>query len=251
MRVVAIWKKEIKSFFNSPIAYIFMALFLAATAASFLVFTSRGPKGEFRGNFFTRGEASVTDYFAVFPLVLSIAVPMLCMRLWADEHKSGTIEVLMTLPVRAWEVVFGKFLAMATMILATLVLSLSIPISVDMLAVDGLDWGPVQGSYIGAFLLGCAYCSVSLFASAFTREQVVALLVSAFVCFVLALAGRPDWDIFTPAALSPIAEFVGFTVRFQSIAKGVVDLRDMFYFLSFTALFVFLNVTVVDVRRRS
>ncbi len=247
--MIAIWKKELRSYFNSPIAYVFMIVFLAYAAAKFFIWTSRGPTGEFRGNFFVQGQASLTDYFSVFPLALGVLTPALCMRLWPEEIKSGTMEVLMTLPVRAWEVVMGKFLAMASILAITFLFSLAVPYSVSQLAVDGLDMGPIIGGYVGAFLMGTAYCAVGLMASSFTKEQVVALLLSFVICLILCVAGTPDIDLFTPKWLSPIARFVGFSVRFESIEKGVLDIRDMFYFLSVTAAFVVANISIVEYRR--
>ena len=248
-RMFVIWKKELRSYFGSAIAYIFLLVFLVYAALQFFVWTRRGPNGEFRGNFFLQGEAALTDYFAVFPLALSVLVPVLCMRLWPEEYKSGTIEVLMTLPVRAWEVVLGKFCAMLSILALTFLLSLSVPLSVSMAAVEGLDLGPVIGGYVAAFLMGAAYCSVGLLASSFVREQAVALLLTLIVCIPLAVAGTPNIDILTPAGLSTVGKFIGFTVRFESIEKGMLDLRDMFYFISFATTFVVLNVTVLEYRR--
>lgn len=248
-RMFVIWKKELRSYFNSPIAYIFIVAFLIFTGMQFFQFSSRGEQGEFRGNFFIQGEASLTDYFRVFPLMLSILVPILCMRLWPEERKSWTIDVLMTLPLRAWEVVCGKFLAMLSILAMTLLFSLSVPWTVSGLSVEGLDWGPIWGAYGAAFLMGAAYASIGLVMSAFAREQVVALLAALFVCFPLALIGTSDIDLLTPNWLSPIGQFVGFSVRFASIAKGVFEFRDIMYFATFTALFVFLNISIVEYRR--
>lgn len=248
-RVVSIWSKELRSYFNSPIAYAFMLLFLVYAALKFFIWSSAGAYGEFRGNFWVRGEASLTDYFAVFPIALAVLVPALCMRLWPEEYKSGTVELLMTLPVKSWEVVLGKFFAMMSILTLTFLLSLSVPWAVSQFAVEGLDIGPIIGGYVAALLMGAAYCSIGLLSSCFTREQVVAFLLALFICVPLAVAGTPDIDLFTPSTLSPIAKFIGFSVRFESIGKGVLDVRDMFYFASFTILFVFLNVTVVEYRR--
>lgn len=247
--VISIWKKEARSYFNSPIAYLFLFFFLVYAALKFFIWTSPGAYGTFRGNFFIRGEATLTDYFNVFPYAMGLLVSVLCMRLWPEELKSGTIETLMTMPIRSHQIVFGKFLAMLQIVALALAISLTVPISVSTLAVDGLDWGPVIGGYIAALLMGAAYCSIGLFASSFTREQVVALLVSLVVCGILAFAGTPDIDLTTPEALSPIGKFIGFAVRFESIEKGVLDVRDMFYFLSVTGIFISLNIAVVEYRR--
>ena len=241
-RVWAIWKKELRSYFNSPIAYLFIVIVLWYTALTFFIWGK--PL-----NFWIRGEAGMKEYFSAFPLVLGFLVPALCMRLWPEERKTGTIEILMTMPVRAWEVVLGKYFAMTSIVALTLLLSITVPWSVNSLAKDGMDMGPVVGGYVGAFLMGSAYCAVGMFMSAFVREQVVALLAALAVCLPLAVAGTPLIDIFTPDGLSAIGRFVGFTVRFESIEKGVLDVRDMFYFASFSVLFVFLNVTVLEYRR--
>ena len=249
LRTIAIWKKELRSYFNSPIAYIFIWFFLILTAVKFFFLRGEGPQGQLRDNFFAAGEASLTSYFTIFPFALGVLVPMLCMRLWPEEYKSGTIETLMTLPVKAWEVVVGKFMAMISILIVTFALSLTVPWSVSLVAVQSLDMGPIIGGYVGALLMGAAYCAVALLMSSFTREQVVALLAAFIVCLPLSLAGTSYVEGPTPVWLSPIAKFVGFAVRFQSIERGVLDLRDMFYFTSFTILFVFLNVTVVEARR--
>jgi ABC-2 type transport system permease protein len=249
-RLCAIWKKELRSYFNSPIAYFFLVFFLLLTSSQFFVTNiTSGMLGGFRGNFYIRGEATLADFFSLFPLALALLVPTLCIRLWPEERKSGTIETLMTMPIRAWEVVLGKFFAMVTILTIALVLSLAVPFSVAKLAVEPLDWGPVVGGYVAALLMGSAYCAVGLFASSLTREQVVALLVSFIICLPLALMGTPLIDLLTPNAIAPAGKFMGFTLRFDSIAKGVLDLRDMFYFLSFTTLFVFLNISIVESRR--
>lgn len=248
-RMIAIWRKELRSYFNSPIAYIFMSFFLFLSGLQFFYFGAEGPQGVNLPNFFTAGEASLSSYFSAFPARLSLLVPMLCMRLWPEEYKAGTIETLMTLPVRAWEVVCGKFLAMVSILAATFLLSLSVPFVVSMVAKDGLDMGPIIGGYLGAMLMGSAFCAIALFASAFTREQVIALILGFIICAVLAHVGTPDVDQATPAWLSQPLKFVSFSVRFQSIERGVLDLRDAFYFLSFTLLFVYLNITVVEARR--
>ncbi len=248
-RMTAIWKKELRSYFNSPIAYIFIWFFLVLTAIRFFYLRSEGPQGQIRENFFLANEASLTSYFSVFPIALGLLVPMLCMRLWPEEYKSGTIETLMTLPVRAWEVVIGKFMAMVSILFVTFSLSLTVPWAVSLAAKEGLDMGPVIGGYLGALLMGAAYCAIALLMSAFTREQVIALIAAFIVCLPLALAGTAYVEGPTPAWLSPVTKFVGFAVRFQSIERGVLDLRDAFYFLSFTLLFVTLNITVVEARR--
>jgi ABC-2 type transport system permease protein len=247
--LLAIWRKELKSYFNSPIAYIFMWFFLVVTALKFFFLRGEGPQGQIRDNFFVTQEASLTAYFSVFPIALGVLVPMLCMRMWPEEYKSGTIETLMTLPVKAWQVVCGKFAAMLSILAVTFALSLTVPWSVNEAAVSAIDIGPIIGGYVGAFLMGAAYCAVGLLMSSFTREQVIALLSTFIVSLPLALAGTAYVEGPTPDWLSPIAKFVGFAVRFQSIERGVLDMRDMLYFLSVTVLFVFLNITVVEARR--
>ena len=248
-RMLAIWRKELRSYFNSPIAYAFLLLFLIYAALKFFIWTSPDEFGRPRGNFFLQGEASLTDYFSVFPIALGVLCPALCMRLWPEEYKSGTIEILMTLPVRAWEVVVGKFMAMVSIIFLALLFSLSVPWTVNRLAVGSLDMGPVIGGYAAALLMGAAFCAIGLLTSAFCREQVVALLVAFVVCVPLAVMGTPDIDVFTPSWMSPIGKFIGFSVRFDSIEKGVLDIRDIFFFGSFIAAVIYLNVTVIESRR--
>jgi len=248
-RILCIWKKELRSYFTSATGYAFLFLFLLLTSFLFFVLPSVDLKSGFRGNFFLQGEATLTDYFATFPVALGLFVPILCIRLWPEEYKTGTVEVLMTLPVRASDVVIGKFLAMVTIVATALGLSLVVPCTVGWVAVDGLDAGPIIGGYVGALLLGGAYCAVAMFATAFTKEQVTGLLVALVICFFLTFAGTAAVDLVTPDWLSERLKFIGFSVRFSSIEKGVLDFRDLFFFFSFTAMFAFLNVSVLEYRR--
>lgn len=249
-RTLAIFRKEIGAYLNSPIAYGFMMIFLVYTALEFFIFPQASPTGGILGNFFMQGQASLTAYFSRFALGFGVLVPALCMRLWPEEYKSGTIEILVTLPVRSWEIVVGKFLAMVALIALTLALSAATVVwSVSSLAVGDLDMGPIIGGYIGALLMGSAFCAVGLFTSSFTREQVVGFIGALIVCVVLAVVGTSRIDLMTPDSLQPVGKFIGFSGRFASIEKGVLDIRDAVYFLSVTLIFVFLNVTVLQYRR--
>ena len=155
----------------------------------------------------------------------------------------------MTLPVRAWEVVMGKFMAMLTILAAAFLMSLTVPWSVSWLAVEPLDRGPIVGGYVAALLMGGAYCAIGIFVTAFTREAVTGLLLALATCLMLSFAGSSLVDLVTPGVLSEPLKFVGFSVRYESIEKGVLDIRDMVYFLSFIATFLVLNITVLEYRR--
>ncbi len=153
----AVFRKEFGAYLNSPIAYGFMLAFLIYSALEFFIFPQVGPSGGLLGNFFMQGQASLTGYFSTFAVAFGIFIPALCMRMWPEEYKSGTIEILMTLPIKTWEIVVGKFLAMVALVLFTLVLSLGVVWSVSSLAIGDLDYGPVIGRYTAALLMGAAF----------------------------------------------------------------------------------------------
>ncbi len=235
--ILAVARKEWRSTFVSPVALIFLAGFLGASLIAF-----------FWGyKFFSKNIADVRPFFRWMPYLLVILVSAYTMRLWSEETRSETLEVLLTLPVRLREVVLGKFLAGLGLVGVALLLTLPVPITVAVLG--NLDWGPVIGGYLGLLLLAGAYLSLGMFVSSFTDNQIVALMFTVLACGLLALIGSP-WvaDAFG-AAGGEVLRSVGVASRFESILRGVVDLRDLVYYLSLIAFFLVLNGLVLERRR--
>lgn len=230
----SIMAKEFRSYFDSPVAYIYITFFLVLSSWLFM------------RSFFLVGQASMRAFFGILPWLLLLFVPAVTMRLWAEEKKLGTIELLMTLPVRDFEVVIGKFLASFFFLTLTLVLSASIPI---MIAVVGdPDPGPILGGYIGAVLLGAAYLSIGLFVSSLTENQIIAFIIGVVGTFLLFIVGEEFVVYNAPRLLVPVLKFIGMGAHFDSIGRGVVDSRDVIYYLSVIGFFLHLNVRVIESR---
>jgi len=232
-QVLIILNKEFRSFFVSPIAYIVISIFLLVTGWFF--FTT----------FFLVDQANLRNFFSMLPFVFSFVVPAVTMRMFAEELHVGSYEILLTLPVTLHEVVLGKFLAGVGFIIAMLVPTLAYPLTVSLLG--QLDWGPVAGGYLGAVLLGAAFCGIGLFASSLTRNQIVAFIVGMAICFGLTLVDKVLF--FLPQSLLGILHFLGTDSHFQNISKGIIDSRDVIYFL--TVSFVGLYGTVLAMKERN
>lgn len=218
-----IFRKEFTVYFISPIAYIVISLFLLVTGWFF--FTT----------FFLYNEASLRNFFTLLPAIFSFVVPAITMRLFSEELNIGSYEILLTMPVTLLDIVLGKFLAGVAFIAAMLVPTLAYPITVAFLG--QLDWGPVIGGYIGATLLGSAFSAIGLFASSLTRNQIVAFIIGAVICFSLTMIDKMLF--FLPRPLLGFLQFLGADFHFQNISKGIIDSRDILYFLSisFIALY--------------
>lgn len=217
-------KKELRSYFNSAVAVLFLAAFLAVTLYTFF----------WREHFFARGLADVRPLFEWLPRLLIILVAALAMRLWADERKAGTLEVLLTLPVPRWKLVAGKFAAGMLLIAIGLALTLGLPITISMMG--KLDWGPVFGGYLAALLLSAAYLSIGMCVSAATDNQIVAFVGTALACGVAYAIGDVGGDL---------GRALGTGTRFESVARGVLDLRDLAYYGGIVVAFVAFNVLLL------
>lgn len=232
--IFILFKKELASYFNSPIAYVFIGIFLIV--GNWLFFSP----------FFLLNQASLRGYFGLLPWIFLFLAPAITMRLWSEERQSGTIELLLTLPVTDWQVVWSKFFSALVFLVMALLLTLSLPISVFYLG--QLDLGPVIGGYLGAVLIGAAYLAIGLFISSLTKNQIVAFLLGLATCFVLFIIGA-DFVVMTmPAGLGTILKALGLGEHFYSIARGVVDTKDLLYYFSITGLFLWLNVKVLQNR---
>ncbi len=233
--ITAILKKEFRSYFNSPIAYIFITLFLALSA--WLFFRS----------FFLINQAELRNFFTLMPWILLFFIPAVTMRLWAEEKKLGTVEILMTLPLRDYEVVLGKFLASFALLAVTVLFSLALPFSAMYLGDP--DGGTLIAGYIGLLLMGGAYIAIGLCASTLTENQIVAFILGIIACFVLLIIGE-DLVLFkAPDALFPIFSYLGLGAHYRSILRGVLDSRDIIYYLSVIGFFLYLSTLSVESRK--
>ena len=215
-QAIPIFKKEFKSYFVSPIAYIVIAIFLLVTGWFFFA------------TFFLVGQANLRNFFSLLPIIFSFVIPAITMRLVSEELNVGSYELLLTLPVTLTDVVTGKFLAAVAFIIAMLVPTFTYPVTVA--ALGQLDWGPVVGGYLGAVLLGAAFSAIGLLASALTRNQIIAFIVAMAVCFILTLIDKMLF--FLPRSMLGVLAYLGADFHFQNISKGIIDSRDIIYFLS-------------------
>jgi len=230
-----VFKKEFRGYFNSPIAYIFLVIFLAVTSGLYFLFK------------FLDSYAYIGDFIGQLPFCFILFVPALTMRLWAEEKKMGTEELLFTLPLRHAHVVFGKFLASLGLLAVALLLTLSVPVTIEFLG--NLDWGPVVGGYVGALLMGGTYLAVGLFLSSLTTNQILAFILSALACLVLFFMGWGPVLMLLPGPVVPIVEQLSVNFHFQSVALGQIDSRDMLYFASIIVFFLTLNIASLEARK--
>lgn len=223
-------RKELQLFFASPVAWLFLASFMFVCLFTFFWVEA----------FFARNIADVRPLFEWMPLLLIFLCAALTMRSWSEERRSGTLEHVLTLPVPLWQFVLGKFLACAAILGLALAATLPLPFTVASIA--RLDWGPVCAAYLAAGLLGCSYLAVGLFVSSRTDNGMVSLMGSVAVCAALYLAGSDLLLGFFGGAAADTLRLLGSGARFESITRGVIDLRDLYYYLAITAAFLTLNV---------
>nr|WP_320193836.1 ABC transporter permease subunit [uncultured Desulfobacter sp.] len=215
--------KEFKDYFISPIAYIVISLFLIVTGWFFF------------STFFIYGRADLRDFFALLPITFSFFIPAVTMRMFAEEKNVGSYESLLTMPVSFTHIALGKFFAAGAFTAAMLLPTLSYPLFISF--IGNVDFGPVVGGYIGAILLGGAYCSIGLFASALTRNQIIAFIIGCAICFTLTIIDRMLF--FVPEVLVPVVQYLGANAHFTNISKGIIDSRDLIYFASVIFIFIF------------
>lgn len=227
--------KELRGYFNSPLAYIFMTVFLAFS--SWLYFS----------DFFLNELATMRSFFAILPWIFLFLIPAITMRLWAEEQKLGTIETLLTSPITEWEAVLGKFLASFGFLILNLLLSAILPIILFFIGEP--DWGMIVGGYFGVILLGGAYLAIGLWISSLTNNQIIAFIFSALLIFVLFIIGQPLVLRTTPALFVPLFKYLGMGAHFNSILRGVLDTRDLIYYGTLITLFLYLNVTSLKSRK--
>ena len=223
-------RKEFAGFFSSPIAFIFLGAFLAVTLFVFFWVET----------FFARNIADVRPLFEWMPLLLIFLVAAITMRMWSEERRAGTLEFLLTSPVRSHQLVLGKFLACLGLVAVALALTLPLPITVSL--IGPLDWGPVFGGYLAALFLAAAYVAIGLFVSARSANQIISLILSAAVCGSFYLLGSDALTGLFGNRASEFLKLLGSGSRFESITRGVIDLRDLYYYLSLVGVFLTLNV---------
>lgn len=234
--MLAILKKEINTFFNSPIAYLVIGIFLLLNGLFLWIF-----KGEF--NIFDSGVASLQNYFILAPWVLLFLVPAVTMRSFSDEKKQGTLELLLTKPLSYTQIVLGKYFGAFGLVLIAIIPTLLYIYTLGDLSIDNLslDYGSILGSYIGLVFLIGAYVAIGIFASALTDNQIVAFITSVFICFFFyfGFEGLSQFVIFDNVLA---LEHLGMSSHFNSMARGVLDSRDILYFISITAAFVLFTI---------
>ena len=239
--LLAVFKREFAAYFATPLAYVFIVIFLFAMGT----FTF------YIGHFFENGSADLQVFFGFHPWLYLFLVPAISMRLWAEERRSGTMELLLTLPIPLWATVAGKYLAAWAFTGVALLLTFPIWITVNYLGHP--DNGVILASYIGSFLMAGAYLAIGACISASTNNQVIAFVVSVVVCFLFTISGAPlVLDFFrawAPLALVNAVSSFSFLSHFTAISAGVIDLRDLIFFLSLIALFLAANVVVVDLKK--
>jgi ABC-2 type transport system permease protein len=237
MRIVPVVRKELSGYFNSPIAYIVVIAFLVFTTV--WVF--------YLNQFFSRNEASLRIFFQVIPTAFIFLVPALTMRSWAEERKSGTLEILLTLPFKEAEVVAGKFLGALTLLAIMIILTLPLPLSLSRLGF--FDAGQVFGEYLGVLLVGASGLSIGLLISALSANQVSAYVLGGIALLVLTLASQLNTIMSLPAWLAAGVNWITFDSHYESFRRGILDTRDISYFLLIVVLFLYLNTRVL-VRRK-
>ena len=233
----ALFRRELQSYFATPVAYVFIVIFLVLMGA----FTF------YLGNFYERGQADLGPFFIFHPWLYLLLVPAIAMRLWAEERKTGSIELLMTLPITPWQAVLGKYLAAWAFTGVALLLTFPIWITVNYLGDP--DNGAIVAAYIGSFLMAGGFLAIGACLSATTRNQVIAFVITVVVCFVFLASGFPMvLDFFTswaPQILVDGIASLSFLTHFESISKGVIDLRDLIYFGFLIVAFLYANTIVL------
>jgi ABC-2 type transport system permease protein len=234
-------KRELGAYFGTPLAYVFAVIFVALTGAfAFYI-----------GNFFERGQADLQSFFAYHTWLYLLLVPAIAMRLWAEERKAGTIELLMTLPVTTFEAILGKFLAAWAFI--GIALLLTIPMWFTVSYLGDPDHGVILASYIGSFLMAGAFLAIGSCISALTKNQVIAFIVASTLCFLLVMSGSEMvLNVFrgwAPQFITQAVSSLSFLNHFDLISKGVIGLPSLIFYLSLIAFFLFANMIIVELRK--
>lgn len=239
--VRTVFRRELASYFATPVAYVFIVIFLILAGA--LTF--------YYGEFYERGRADLQPFFGFHPWLYLFLVPAIAMRLWAEERKSGNIELLMTLPVTTGQAVTGKFLA--AWIFTAVTLALTFPIWITVNYLGDPDNGVILAAYLGSLLMAGGFLAIGSCISAANRNQVVAFIITVVICFLFLLAGFPlVLDFFSgwaPQALVDTIASLSFRTHFESISKGIIDLRDIIYFVMVISAWLYATVLVIELKK--
>lgn len=238
--VATVFGREFASYFNSAVAYVFIIIFLGFAGLYFLVFR----------DFFAANRAEMRALFEGLPYALLVLVPAISMRIWSEEKKMKTFHLLMTLPIRPTEIIAGKFLAAWSVLGLAILLTLPVPITIELMS--DLDWGPVVGGYLGAFVLSGAYLAIGLFVSGMTENQLIAFVLTIVLLAPLVFIGHPftirAFEDVSPV-VADVCAAVGIVSHFENVARGVVDSVDIVYFLSLILFFLGLNRYTIESHR--
>ena len=238
---VAIFRRELGSYFATPLAYVFIVIFLVMSGV--LTF--------YLGHLYERGQADLEPFFRMHPWLYLFLVPAIAMRLWAEERKTGSIELLMTLPVTTGQAVLGKYLA--ALVFIGIALALTFPIWITMNYLGNPDNGVVLAAYLGSFMMAAGILAIGACISAATKNQVIAFIITVVICFIFLLAGTPlvldMFRLWVPQHIIDALASLSFQNHYASIARGVIDLRDVIYFGSLIGCWLYANALVVDMKK--
>ncbi len=242
-RTLIILKRELNAYFATPVAYVFIVIFLLLTG----VFTFH------IGELYERNQADLEPFFRFHPWLYMLLIPAISMRLWSEERKAGTLELLMTLPISLVEAVIGKFLA--AWCFTAIALMLTFPVWITINYLGDPDNTVILAGYLGSLLLAGSCLAIGSFISALTKNQVIAFVISFVICFAFNLSGFPlVLDMFSswaPQAIVDVISSFSFLTHFESILKGVVDIRDIIFFGSLIAFFLYANVLAIEAKKGS
>lgn len=231
--VRTVYSREINNYFNTPIGYVFLTIFSLLINFLFLYLPS----------FWNANDASMTNFFSWMRIVYLFFIPAITMRLWAEEKKTGTIEVLFTLPYRTMETILGKYFSALSFLGFALMSTIFVPISLGV--ISSPDWMLIIGGYLGLIMLGASYIALGLFISWLTQDQIIAFLITIAACFLFFIMGYPMFLQLT-GVLGPVIAYSSVSWHFDSLARGMFDTRDILYFLTFISLFIYLNYYSIE-----
>ncbi|MDH4200266.1 MAG: gliding motility ABC transporter [Spirochaetia bacterium] len=228
-----IYNREINNYFNTPIGYVFLIIFSLFINFLFL----------YLPNFWDVNSASMENFFSWMRIVYMFLIPAITMRLWAEEKKTGTIEVIFTMPYQTAETILGKYLSALSFLGFALCSTIFIPISIG--TISSPDWMLIIGGYLGLTLLGAAYIAMGLFISWFTQDQIIAFLITIAACFLFFIMGYPSF-LQLMGILGPLMAYASVSWHYDSLARGMFDTRDIFYFLTFIGIFMYMNYFAIE-----
>ena len=238
---LVVFRRELSSYFTTPIAYVFIVIFLLLSG----IFTF------YLGNFFSRGQADLQPFFNFHPWLYLFLIPALAMRLWAEERKSGSVELLLTLPISIGDAVLGKFLA--AWIFTAIALFFTFPMWITVNYLGNPDNAVIFAGYLGSFLMAGGFLAIGSCMSALTKNQVIAFVITVVVCLAFVLSGFPlVLDFFsgwTPQIIIETISSFSFLTHFNAISKGVIDLRDIIYFVTLMAFWLFLTAILIEMKK--